>query len=248
VTKRSELIDAVVPLLSFNASQRSHKGDFEKAESFLVQLSLGSGWPNENSGIRSTHLLFCYGRADPRIVHLVVLVKAWANFHALVGARWCRLSSHALALMVIFFLQRAGVAPVLQKEYPDLFAADTPIVSDMQYVVQDQLEALSRRRRAKPELDLGRLTKWFFSFYSSFDFSKVISVRTGTSLSCEHSKRDSDWGRSFCRVEDPFGGHNVARATFCRVTWLRIQRAISETDSKLQALRALTSIFFEDAL
>ena len=60
-------------------------------------------------------------------------MKAWAKHHDLVESRFQRLSSSALAFMVLFFLQQKGVIPVLQKEYPSEFDPNKSVSESMSF-------------------------------------------------------------------------------------------------------------------
>ena len=69
-------------------------------------------------------------------------VKKWAEHHRLVGSYEHRLSGSGLALLVIFFLQRAGVVPVLQEVYPTKFGTLQPIIGKLSYDFSRQVKTV----------------------------------------------------------------------------------------------------------
>ena len=77
---------------------------------------------------RNTHLLYCYSQLDRRVRPLVVAVKKWARHSDINDASDNTLSSYALTLMVVFFLQ-SGVSPpilpCLQESHPARFPPES---------------------------------------------------------------------------------------------------------------------------
>ncbi|CAG4955476.1 unnamed protein product [Parnassius apollo] len=86
----AELIQAKVPILKFRDARNG------------LQVDLNC---NNVVGIRNTNLLNCFSRMDWRVRPLVALTKLWARAHRINDARRRTLSSYALTLMVIHFLQ-----------------------------------------------------------------------------------------------------------------------------------------------
>ncbi|XP_061672722.1 poly(A) RNA polymerase GLD2 isoform X2 [Syngnathoides biaculeatus] len=84
------LIRAKVPILRFQ----------EKGSNLVFDLNV-----NNTVGIRNTFLLKSYAYVEPRIRPLVVVVKKWARHHQINDASQGTLSSYALALMVLHYLQ-----------------------------------------------------------------------------------------------------------------------------------------------
>ena len=68
-------------------------------------------------GVANSDLLHCYMSLDPRIPQLVFIVRAWAKAKALTAGR--HLTSYALTLMVLYFLQTQDppVIPSLQQGF-----------------------------------------------------------------------------------------------------------------------------------
>ncbi|CAH2261516.1 jg20145 [Pararge aegeria aegeria] len=93
----AELIHAKVPILKFRDERNG------------LQVDLNC---NNVVGIRNTNLLYCYSRMDWRVRPLVALTKLWARAHRINDARRRTLSSYALTLMVIHFLQ-CGTSPAV---------------------------------------------------------------------------------------------------------------------------------------
>ena len=68
-------------------------------------------------GVANSDLLRCYMSLDPRIPQLVFIVRAWAKAKAVTAGR--HLTSYALTLMVLYFLQTQDppVIPSLQQGF-----------------------------------------------------------------------------------------------------------------------------------
>ena len=193
----------------------------------------------DESALRNTRLLSIYSHLDPRVICLGVLVKNWAEYHALCGTRHHKLSGYALALMAVFYLQRIKAIPCLQSEYPDLFdgfSLEEHVVDIHNRV--DIPQRIRERKSDNPDAKMEELMKGFFSFYAGFDFeSDAISVKIGRTVLREEMSVRSDyprqWSGSFIAVEDPFKDRNVTSAVNCRATWTRILDTIKATSDKL---------------
>lgn len=74
-----------------------------------VDLVLGN-----DLAVHNTALLRTYALLDTRIPPLVWAVKTWARTHGVRGAEHHNLSSYALTLMAIAYVQRVGAIPSLQ--------------------------------------------------------------------------------------------------------------------------------------
>ena len=70
-------------------------------------------------------------------------MKAWAKHHDLVDSRYQRLSSSALALMVIFFLQQKKILPVLQKENPGQFDPNQSVTENTAFDFSRQVGCIN---------------------------------------------------------------------------------------------------------
>merc|ERR1719442_400563 len=69
---------------------------------------------NNRLPLCNSELLRSYSMLDDRVRPLVLLVKAWAKRMQVCGANEGNLSSYAWTIMVVYFLQLAGVLPSLQ--------------------------------------------------------------------------------------------------------------------------------------
>ena len=78
--------------------------------------------------VRNTHLLYCYSQLDRRVRPLVLAIKKWARDCEINDASDNTLSSYALTLMAVFYLQ-AGVSPpvlpCLQETHPAMFPPES---------------------------------------------------------------------------------------------------------------------------
>ncbi len=168
---------------------------------------------------------------------LVFAVKSWAKRHHINDAKTGSLSSYALSLLMINYLQieRPPVVPVLHDLYPGLFIP--PPGDDAGAFTLPFLRPLDKFTSAN-KMSLADLFAGFMRHYNEFDFtSDVASVRTGSVLSnasCHaHAKSiqvgPGQWKAYVC-VEEPFERSNAARATCKRDSFDDILYAISSTD------------------
>jgi len=225
-----ELIPAKIPILKFK----------DKFGNLEVDLSV-----DNPASIRNTHLLFYYSKMDYRVRPLVMAVKTWAKKHGINEAKNQTLSSFALTIMVISFLQigvSPKVVPCLQEKYPHVFHADSDIFS-LDYNVP--LQFCSDNKQS-----LGDLLAGFFNHYV-FDFdpnSDVASIRTGTILSkssCEAEARaqknsPGQW-KARLLLEEPFTRTNVGRAVCNDRQYEMIMDKFRMTNNLLQKQDANTS-------
>ncbi|XP_068693679.1 poly(A) RNA polymerase GLD2-like [Montipora foliosa] len=173
---------------------------------------------NNTVGVRNTHLLRAYCGVDHRVQPLVVIVKKWAKNHGINDASQGTLSSYALTLMVIHYLQgvcKPAVVPVLQKKYPKLFRFPEEM-SDLsqQDPCKDIACNMSENRQS-----LGELLVGFFKYYAE-DFrwdDHYISIAMGAAF------RNGQWQRKLIFIEEPFDGNNVAKAVCSRASFDNIQ-------------------------
>lgn len=193
-----QLIEAKVPIVMFEDLQLG----------FEVDISI-----NNNSGIRNTFLLRTYSRLDTRVRPLVIVVKEWAKCNNVCNSKSGLLSSYALNLMVLFFLQYSvspQVLPSLQRMFPDTYNAYFTI-DDIQKV---DMEAICKSWTSENKESVGELLIKFFEYYSRHDFrGKLISVRTGSL----HELPDWDSSRGFkgyINIEEPYTLENAARSVY----------------------------------
>jgi len=225
-----ELIPAKIPILKFK----------DKVGNLEVDLSV-----DNPASIRNTHLLFYYSKMDYRVRPLVMAVKTWAKKHGINEAKNQTLSSFALTIMVINFLQ-IGVSPMvvpcLQERYPQMFRADSDIFN-LDYNVP--LEFCSENNHSLGDLLVGFFNHYVFNFDSDSD---VASIRTGRILArdtCEaeaKAKKNSpgQW-KARLLLEEPFTRTNVGRAVCNDKQYQLIQQKFRTTNNLLQKQNATTT-------
>ena len=150
------------------------------------------------------------------------------------------LPGFAVVLLVIHYLQ-AGcsppVLPSLQNKFPELFCSSGSAVIDK---LTDDLPIQTRSYKSGNTQSLGELLIGFFQYYSTFNWSRTISIRTGgtrPTTSCEKS-----WRGPYIRLEDPIDGGNVARAVFNYFEFSRIKSAFDSALSQLNHTPSLAEI------
>ena len=215
--RNCQLITAKVPIVMFE----------DVKYGLEIDISL-----NNHSGIRNTFLLRTYSRMDPRVRPLVVVVKEWAKHNNVCNSKSGLLSSYALNLMVLFFLQHAvspQVLPSLQRMYPDKYNA---------YHTIDQIKMVDIKEvchswKADNNMSVGELLVRFFEFYAKIDLrDKLISIRTG----CLHERPSWEAGRGYkgyINIEEPYTLENAARSVYLLY---RCKEIISEFKKKYRQL------------
>ncbi|XP_061624054.1 poly(A) RNA polymerase GLD2 isoform X1 [Phyllopteryx taeniolatus] len=192
--ERMRLIRAKVPILRFQ----------EKGSNLVFDLNV-----NNTVGIRNTFLLKSYAYVEPRIRPLIVVIKKWARHHQINDASQGTLSSYALVLMVLHYLQtlKEPVLPSLQMDFPECFDPSLEI---------DRIPEAAKnipRYNSQNQSSLGTLLLGFLRYYATeFSWKKsVISVRAGKALPKQNHPK---WNDKLICVEEPFERKNVARAVF----------------------------------
>ncbi|XP_033828756.1 poly(A) RNA polymerase GLD2 [Periophthalmus magnuspinnatus] len=213
------LIRAKVPILRFK----------EKGSNLEFDLNV-----NNTVGIRNTFLLRSYTHADIRIQPLMLVIKKWARTCEINDASKGTLSSYALALMALNYLQilKPCVLPSLQRDHPACFdpSLDLDMVPDASHRVPHY--------KSKNKSSLGDLFLGFLKYYA-YKFrwdSKVISVRDAITF----AKVSPDWRGKFICVEEPFEMHNVARAVHEKAKFDAIKARFDESYQILNEARDLS--------
>ena len=193
-----QLIAAKVPIVMFE----------DLKYGFEVDISI-----NNNSGIRNTFLLRTYSRLDTRVRPLVIVAKEWAKSNNVCNSKSGLLSSYAINLMVLFFLQHAvtpQVLPSLQRLFPDIFNPYLTIDEIQEVNVKD----ICSRWSSENVQSVGELIVKFYEFYANVDFrDKLISVRTG----CLLELYNHDYGtgyKGYINIEEPYTRDNAARSVY----------------------------------
>lgn len=210
---------------NFRLERKTH----EKIRIPIVDISIPQGdlnisfTVNNHLGVYNSKLLKTYSKFDQRCQVLGLLVKIWANTHRVVSAKINYLSSYALILMVINFLQtmKNPILPSLQEistqensiaicrrvnnERIDEFITRVDFESD-----EKVLESLKPKYSTNKLTDLELLRK-FFKFYSQESkFANVkLCVKTGRQV-----PRSVEEENTFLySIEDPFDlKHNPGRS------------------------------------
>lgn len=153
---------------------------------------------------------------DWRVGPVCLAIKSWAKDNAIIDSFNGALSSYAVELMVVFYLQNCSppVLPCLQKTDYQYFS---PIDDIMSYEYLPDLSQLkpfeSQNKQSLAELYVG-----FFDYYMNvFDWNRyVISVRLGRPLAkmeYEHYYGDPNQWEFIC-IEEPFILTNVGRTVY----------------------------------
>ncbi|KAI6646655.1 Poly(A) RNA polymerase GLD2-like [Oopsacas minuta] len=217
---RCQLIHAKVPIVMFEDLQFG----------FEVDISI-----NNDSGIRNTFLLRTYSRLDTRVRPLVIVIKEWAKANNVCNSKSGLLSSYALNLMVLFFLQHNAsprVLPSLQRMFPGIFNSYYTI-DDIQKV---GLQEICNSWKSENTESVGELLIKFFEFYSMLDFrEKLISIRTGSIH--QRPVWDSARGyKGYINIEEPYTLDNAARSVYLLI---RCKEIISEFKRKHKQLMSI---------
>lgn len=143
--------------------------------------------------LQNTHLLRAYANLDPAIRDFLVATKLWAKQQGICGAASGHLSSYALTMMSLFFLQ---VDPEVQMPcLPVSACAPSGFISDI---------AISW----SCPLSVSALLSRFFHFFATTFWwgGEVIAVRFGRRIRATDSSFRNLPGRNMSRlhIEDPF--------------------------------------------
>ena len=115
-------------------------------------------------GVANSDLLRCYMSLDPRIPQLVFIVRAWAKAKALTAGR--HLTSYALTLMVLYFLQ----------------IQDPPVIPSLQQGFELWIKQQSHSSESLvQELESVMIDNWNCSFFT--DVTRLSSSNNSKSLS-----------------------------------------------------------------
>lgn len=205
-----ELIRAKVPIIKC----------YDVLNNVDVDISI-----NNHSGIKNSFLLKAYCKLDPRVRPLVVVIKEWAKNSDVCNSRNGKLSSYAISLMVIFFLQEKvspPILPTLQKKYASLFSSGM----DVRFIQNTDISHICDEWKSKNNLNLAQLLIYFFEFYSKFSYRDyVISVKEGK-ISRLHTLQRFRGYKGFINIEDPYTLDNVAQTVYCLESYSSIASSI----------------------
>ncbi|KAL9968861.1 hypothetical protein ACROYT_G021002 [Oculina patagonica] len=207
----------------------------DREKSFETDISV-ENWIS----VRNAFLLKCYSECDARVKPLVMVVKLWAQRAGITDARFKRLAGFAVVLLVIHYLQ-AGcsppVVPALQQIFPDIFQASNSVVIDK---LTADVPAQIRAFKSSNTQSLGELLVGFFQYYSTFNWDRTMSIRTGSTRPTEMYNKI--WRGPYIRLEDPSDGGNVTRSVYDSYEFSRIKSAFSSASSQLRRDASLEEI------
>eukprot|EP00484_Ammonia_sp_Unknown_P001526 CAMPEP_0197021468 /NCGR_PEP_ID=MMETSP1384-20130603/2347_1 /TAXON_ID=29189 /ORGANISM="Ammonia sp." /LENGTH=1062 /DNA_ID=CAMNT_0042449301 /DNA_START=209 /DNA_END=3397 /DNA_ORIENTATION=- len=191
-----------------------HVKFFDKKSRRSVDLVL-----NNLPEIGSSRFIAAYESIDPRFALLCRVVKYWAQQRKINNPLNGTLSTYALVLMVINFLQSRRVLPTLSIMTFDRETGLSPwsTQDDFQINVQKYKDFASKNEEPHSRL----LVNFFYFYGHKFNYEKdVVSVRTGTYLLKSERKWNVQGQHHLC-VENPFNSkvnltenvdpHNLSR-------------------------------------
>lgn len=166
-------------------------------------------------------------------------VKAIAHHHCFVLSPLP--SGFAVVLLVIHYLQvgcSPPVTPALQQLFPGVFRASTNALIDN---LTSDLPVQIRSYKSSNTQSLGELLLGFFQYYSTFNWDKTMSIRTGSIRATAMHNRI--WRGPYIRLEDPSDGGNVTRSVYDGYEFTRIKNAFNSASSQLKRNPSLDTIF-----
>ncbi|KAF7647066.1 hypothetical protein LDENG_00177920 [Lucifuga dentata] len=130
--------------------------------------------------MKSTELLYLYGKLDPRVRLLVFTVRSWARAHSITSSipgAW--ITNFSLTVMVLFFLQRRSppIIPTLDQLRNLAGLEDKCVIegNDCTFISDSSKIQLQTNTET-----LEQLLSEFFEFYAAFVFSRMsINIRKG---------------------------------------------------------------------
>ncbi|KAI6194509.1 Zinc knuckle [Aphelenchoides besseyi] len=158
--------------------------------------------------IYNTELLKTYTLLDSRLAPFVLAIKNWFKVMDLNDASTGTLSSYAITIMSIHFLQQIQPPVLIGLQDEDRVSLpNSEMVEgwDVRFARDLDLIAFKSENTAS----LGQLFVEFFDYFDEFDWkNQVVQIRH-----CSQTlyKIDKDWTRSSLAVEDPFElDHNLS--------------------------------------
>ncbi|KAK6740069.1 hypothetical protein RB195_008504 [Necator americanus] len=151
----------------------------------------------------NTQLLKSYCEWDHRVAPIGVWVKRWAKSCDIGDASRGSLSSYAMIILLIHYLQNCEppVLPRLQEDFRNGEVNPIWVENHDVYYHKEVVQQWSQNQLSVAELFIG-----FLDYYARFDFqTQVVQIRRKKPL----LKMEKDWNRSVC-IEDPFDlNHNL---------------------------------------
>ncbi|KAM9463087.1 poly(A) RNA polymerase, mitochondrial [Clarias gariepinus] len=135
---------------------------------------------NNRVAMKSSELLYVYGKLDARVRHLVFAVRCWARVHGITSSipgAW--ITNFSLTVLVLFFLQRRTqpLLPTLDQLRDLADPADQCIIEGNDCTIVSDLSKIKLQKNTDT---LEKLLQEFFEFYGNFAFSSTsINIRKG---------------------------------------------------------------------
>lgn len=220
-----EFVNARVPILKFSDAFSGCHCD----------LSV-----NNEMAVRNTHLLRAYSKMDDRVRPLVMAVKKWASARKINDATQGTLSSYAIVLMCIHYLQCGCKPPVLislQKYYPEYFCTD----SDVNQLHFFEPWKMIPCNTSENKLSVGELFVGFFQYFANVFVwdNQVISVREG---SCVMKHKYKGFEDKYMCIEDPYESYNTTRTVYNLSLFNLIKREFRRANWRLSERLSLEHI------
>jgi len=214
----------IKPILNSQKEEFSiYKVTHEKTRIPIINLHLKKGdiyisfTVNNILAVYNSKLLRAYAEFDTRCHSLCLLVKIWARVHKIVSVQRGFLSSYALNLMVINFLQcmKNPILPSLQKEskkdeiievyrkvnYDNIEVFHT----NVKFETDPQIIHMLKKQYSQNQLTDVELLKEFFAFYSHYENFKTIKLSVSEG---KHEQRPSKEEGFLYSIQDPFDTHH----------------------------------------
>uniref|UniRef100_A0A8C1GSP5 Mitochondrial poly(A) polymerase n=1 Tax=Cyprinus carpio TaxID=7962 RepID=A0A8C1GSP5_CYPCA len=135
---------------------------------------------NNRVAMKSSELLFLYGKLDPRVRPLVFSVRCWARAHSITSSipgAW--ITNFSLTVMVVFFLQQRNppILPTLDRLKELAGPSDKCVIEGNDCTIVSDLSKITLQQNTDT---LEKLLQEFFEFYGNFPFNKAsINIRKG---------------------------------------------------------------------
>ncbi|TSK14826.1 Poly(A) RNA polymerase, mitochondrial [Bagarius yarrelli] len=136
---------------------------------------------NNRVAMKSSELLFVYGKLDARVRHLVFAIRCWARVHSITSSipgAW--ITNFSLTVLVLFFLQRRTqpMLPTMDQLRDLADPSDQCIIEGNDCTIVSDLSKIKLQTLNTDTLE--KLLQEFFEFYGNFSFSSTsINIRKG---------------------------------------------------------------------
>eukprot|EP00416_Gambierdiscus_australes_P015325 CAMPEP_0171064500 /NCGR_PEP_ID=MMETSP0766_2-20121228/6325_1 /TAXON_ID=439317 /ORGANISM="Gambierdiscus australes, Strain CAWD 149" /LENGTH=460 /DNA_ID=CAMNT_0011520539 /DNA_START=122 /DNA_END=1501 /DNA_ORIENTATION=+ len=180
---------------------------------------------HNTEALPNTRLLKAYAELSPQVRELGLMVKLWAKEERVCGAPQGFLSSYALTLMAVYYLQVDQLV-------------EMPVLPTLEFSGSSNGPSVTRRPPWECRLPTAVLLARFFRFYAiEFQWcTEVVSVRRGVRDHAEHRAYDQLRASQSPRlhIEDPFlTGRNLHCVLGAEQEW-RFYLKICEAGQAIQ--------------